>query len=202
MLLAGFWQFVFCSFVFSHVCILEFLYFVLLYFVSFGCILFCLYYGTFAFCHGFIWKCWSNSTYTSYTEYISFLWYRSTSIVKVIPNPNQTSTQTKISKSSMLKFIIFIRVNYLFQRMHFSSWLLAFIIRNLYIFLYDIQGWYKQSYHNSLALVSTALFNLFNEGANLLFVSTPSLMATEDLIASIISGCDNHFFKYLILSEI
>ena len=48
-----FWQFVFCSFVFCRVCILEFLYFVLLYFVSFGCILFCLYYGTFVFCHGF-----------------------------------------------------------------------------------------------------------------------------------------------------
>ena len=44
-----FWQFVFCSFVFCRVCILEFLYFVLLYFVTFGCILFCLYYGIFVF---------------------------------------------------------------------------------------------------------------------------------------------------------
>ena len=49
-----FWQFIFCSFVFCRVCILEFLNFVMLYLVSFGCILFCLYYGTFVFCHGFI----------------------------------------------------------------------------------------------------------------------------------------------------
>ena len=47
-----FWQFVFCFFVFCCVCILEFLYFVM--FVFWRCILLCLYYGTFIFCHGFI----------------------------------------------------------------------------------------------------------------------------------------------------
>ena len=44
-----FWQCVFFPFLCCCVCILEFLHFVMLYFVSFGCILFCLYYGTFVF---------------------------------------------------------------------------------------------------------------------------------------------------------
>ena len=44
-----FWQFVFCSFEFCHVCILEFLHLVLFVFCSI-CILSCFYFGIFVFC--------------------------------------------------------------------------------------------------------------------------------------------------------